>query len=101
MAFGLYSIYIGLYYCYIILIWFFWYYIVPLNFKTMSEKEFLEKYGNEKVYFTGMYKFRAMYENKELGIYCSGVVEYRDGISYEETINSVFDLEYFQYGVKS
>lgn len=74
---------------------------MPLNFKTMSEKEFLEKYGNEKVYFTGMYKFRAMYENKELGIYCSGVLEYRGDISYEETVNSVFDLEYFQFGVKS
>ena len=48
-----------------------------------------------------MYKFRAMYKNKELGIYCSGVVEYRGDISYEETVNSVFDLEYFQFGVKS
>lgn len=66
----------------------------------MEVKEFLEKYGNEKVYFTGMYKFRAMYENKELGIYCSGVIEYRGDISYEETVNSVFDLEYFQFGVK-
>ena len=75
--------------------------VETLNFQTMTEKEFLEKYGNEKVYFTEMYKFRAVYENKELGIYCSGVVEYRGDISYKETVNSVFDLEYFQFGVKS
>jgi hypothetical protein len=67
----------------------------------MTEKEFLEKYGNEKVYFTKMYKFRAMYENKELGIYCSGGVEHRADISYEETVNTVFDFEYFQFSVKS
>ena len=75
--------------------------VETLNFQTMTEKEFLEKYGNEKVYFTEMYKFRAVYENKELGIYSSGVVEYRGDISYKETVNSVFDLEYFQFGVKS
>lgn len=71
---------------------------MPLN---LTEREFLEKYGGEKVYFTGMYKFRAFYENKELGIYCSGVVYYRQSISYKETVNSVFDLDEFQFGVKS
>lgn len=30
----------------------------------MTEKEFLEKYGNEKVEFSDMYKFRATYKNE-------------------------------------
>ena len=65
----------------------------------MTEKEFLEKYGNEKVYFTGMYKFNAMYANKELGIYCSGLLDYRDEISYEETPNSLSQLEEFKFSI--
>jgi hypothetical protein len=64
----------------------------------MTEKEFLEAYGNAKVTFTEMYKHRAMYSNKELGIYCSGVVEYGSAITCEETVISVADLEYFQFG---
>lgn len=48
-----------------------------------------------------MYKFRAIYENKKLGIYCSGVIEYRDDISYQETVSSIFNLEFFQFGVNS
>jgi len=65
----------------------------------MTEQDFLQKYGNEKVYFSNMYKFRATFRNEELKIWCSGVLEYRGDISYEETVNSVFDLEYFQFGV--
>jgi hypothetical protein len=68
---------------------------------TMTEKEFLEKYGNEKVEFSNMYKFRATYKNEELKIWCSGVLEYRGDIEKVETVNSIFDLEYFQFGVLS
>lgn len=64
----------------------------------MTEKEFLEKYGNEKVEFSDMYKFRATYKNEELKIWCSGSVEYRGSIDRIETVNSIFDLEYFQFG---
>ena len=67
----------------------------------MTEKEFLEKYGNEKVEFSNMYKFRATYKNEELKIWCSGVLEYRGDIEKVETVNSIFDLEYFQFGVIS
>ena len=65
----------------------------------MTEQEFLQKYGNEKVYFSSMYKFRAIFRNEELKIWCSGVLEYKDDISYEEVVNSIFYLEYFQFGV--
>ena len=65
----------------------------------MTEQEFLQKYGNEKVYFSSMYKFRATFINEELKIWCSGALDYRDDISYEETVNSVFNLEYFEFGV--
>jgi len=65
----------------------------------MTEKEFLQKYGNEKVYFSGMYKYRATFRNEELKIWCSGVLDYRHDISKEETVNSVFDLEDFDFGV--
>ena len=67
----------------------------------MTEKEFLEKYGNEKVEFLSMYKFRATYKNEELKIFCSGVVEYRDDITKVETVNSIFDLEHFAFEVLS
>ena len=67
----------------------------------ISEKEFLEKYGNEKVEFSNMYKFRATYKNEELKIWCSGVLEYRGNINKVETVNSIFDLECFQFGVQS
>jgi hypothetical protein len=46
----------------------------------MTEKEFLEKYGNQKVYFSSMYEYRAIYKNEKLNIWCSGVVESRDDI---------------------
>lgn len=65
----------------------------------MGKEEFLKKYGNEKVYFSSIYKFRAVFRNEELRIWCSGVLEYRDDISSEETVNSVFDLEYFEFGI--
>ena len=32
----------------------------------MTKQEFLQKYGNEKVYFSSMYKFRASFRNEEL-----------------------------------
>ena len=67
----------------------------------MTEKEFLEKYGNEKVEFSSMYKFRAMYKNEELKIFCRGVVEYRDDIEKIETVNSIFQLEDFEFGMLS
>lgn len=65
----------------------------------MTEQEFLQKYGNEKVYFSSMYKFRASFRNEELKIWCSGMLEYNNEISYEETVNSIFDLDYFLFGV--
>jgi hypothetical protein len=64
----------------------------------MTEKEFLEKYGNEEVEFSSMYKFRAIFRSVKLNIWCSGVLEYRGDISKIETVNSIFDLEYFQFG---
>jgi hypothetical protein len=62
----------------------------------MTEEQFLEKYGQEKVYFSSMYKYRAVYKNEK--IWCSGVVESRDDIRHEETVLTVFDLEYFRFG---
>jgi hypothetical protein len=62
----------------------------------MTEKEFLEKYGHEKVYFSSMYKHRAIYKNEK--IWCSGVTESRDDIRHEEKVLSVFDLDYFEFG---
>jgi hypothetical protein len=61
--------------------------------------QFLQRYRNEKVYFSSMYKFRATFRNEELKIWCSGIVEYRDDLSYEETVKSVSCLECFQFGV--
>ena len=67
----------------------------------MTEKEFLEKYGNEKLEFSNMYKFRVMYKNEELKIFCRGVVNYRDDIEKIETVNSIFDLDDFEFGMLS
>lgn len=65
----------------------------------MTENEFLEKYGNEKVEFSNMYKYRATYKNDELGIWCSGNVGYKDIIEKTETVNYIFDLEHFKFGM--
>lgn len=67
----------------------------------MEEKEFLAKYGNEKVEFSYMYKFRVTYINEELKIWCSGVLEYRDDFEKVETVNSIFDLDDFKFGMLS
>ncbi len=64
----------------------------------MTQEEFLEKYGNENVYFSEMYKFSAYYKNAELGIWCRATIEYRDDIGAEETVNSISQLEYFDFG---
>ena len=64
----------------------------------MTEEQFLEKYGQEKVCFSSMYKYRAVYKNEKLNIWCSGVTESRDDIRHEETVLTVFDLEYFRFG---
>jgi len=65
----------------------------------MNEKEFLQKYGNEKVEFKSMCKYRALYRNEELKIWCSGLVEYREDIENIETVNSIFNLDSFQFGI--
>lgn len=65
----------------------------------MTEKEFLEKYGNEKVEFSTLEKYRVIYTSEELKIYCSGVLGYRDNIKKIETVNSIFNLEHFEFGV--
>jgi|688.fasta_scaffold169270_4 hypothetical protein len=67
----------------------------------ITEKEFLQKYGNVNVEFSSMYKNRATYKNEDLKIWCSGVLEYRDTIEKVETVNSIFNLEYFQFGIIS
>jgi len=67
----------------------------------MLEKKFLEKYGNEKVEFVSMNKFRAFFRNEKLKIWCSGVLEYRGDISKVETVNSVFNLDNFHFGFMS
>jgi hypothetical protein len=64
----------------------------------MTKKDFLQKYGKQKLEFSNMYKFRATYKNEELGICCSGIIEYRNEIQKEETVNSLSDLEYFAFG---
>jgi superfamily I DNA and RNA helicase len=64
----------------------------------MLEKKFLEKYGNEKVEFVSMNKFRAFFRNEKLKIWCSGTLEYREDISRVETVNSVFNLDNFHFG---
>jgi len=64
----------------------------------MTEEQFLEKYGNQKVYFSSMYKYRAIYKNGTLNIWCSGVVQSRDDIRSQEKVLTVFDLEYFEFG---
>ena len=65
----------------------------------MTENEFLEKYGSEKVYFEEIYKFTVKYSNKELGIYCSGTIDYRSVLSDTEIINDLFrELINFSFG---
>lgn len=64
----------------------------------MNENEFLYKYGGEKVLFTVMDKYKAIYQNDKLGIFCSGIVNYRDSICHEETVMDIFNLDCFEFG---
>ena len=64
----------------------------------MTEQQFLEKYGHEKVWFSRMYKYRVNYENEKLNIWCSGVAAPRDDINREETVLTVFDYDDFEFG---
>jgi hypothetical protein len=65
----------------------------------MTEKEFLNKYGNEKVYFQRMYKNSIYYKNIELGFWCKATIEYDDEIEVEETVYSIFQFAYFEFGL--
>lgn len=65
----------------------------------MNEQEFLEKYGFAKVYFHSVDKYRVIYRNNELGIVCSGILEYRSYMLHEETVQDIFDLDVFQFQV--
>lgn len=67
----------------------------------MGEKEFLEKYGKVKVYFTNLYNKRITYENKDLGIKCIGSVEYRDSMDYEEDVYNISFLEDFYFEINN
>lgn len=65
----------------------------------MTEQEFLQKYGSEKVFFSYLDKLRAVYRNDELGIECSGILDYRDSICSEETVMGIFQLDSFEFKV--
>ena len=67
----------------------------------MTEQEFLQKYGTEKVYFSYIHRYSAMFVNEDLKIWCSCDLEYSDDISFEEMVNSIFDLGHFQFGLIS
>ena len=67
----------------------------------MGEKEFIEKYGKEKVYFSNLHKTRITYENKELGIKCIGSVEYRDDMNYEEDVHNISFLDDFIFEINN
>ncbi len=64
----------------------------------MTQTEFLEKYGNENLEFSNMYKYRTIYKNGELGIWCSAIVEYRSSINKIETANSISQENDFDFG---
>ena len=64
----------------------------------MTQTEFLEKYGNENVEFSNMYKYRVIYKNVDLNIWCSGILEYRSSIDEIETVNSISQENDFDFG---
>ena len=57
----------------------------------------LKKYGNVEVTFAEMYKHHATYINKEVGVKCTFIVEYRDTINLTETVLHLMDYEYFKF----
>ena len=66
----------------------------------MTKKEFLEKYGLEKVYFESICRFvDVKYSSEELGIYCSGIIGSPAILFNVQTIESLFRLlENFSFG---
>lgn len=65
----------------------------------MSEKEFLEKYGKESVFFNRLDSYRVHYHNEELGIWCEGNIDYRDSLKAKESVNSISNLHDFKFGI--
>lgn len=66
----------------------------------MTDKEFLEKYGNDKVYFSSTYKHGVTYRNRDLGIIVCGIIDYKDYMEYEETVNEIASLEDFYFMIE-
>ena len=66
----------------------------------MTETDFLKQYGSIPLNFVEMYKYRVTYKNEELGITCSGHIEYRDDMKAIETPLSLAQLEYFGFAIK-
>ncbi len=64
----------------------------------MTEQEFLEKYVSAKLKFSNVYKHRVTYINEDLRIWCKGDLECRDSVNLEETVNSIFQLDNFEFG---
>src|SRR6056297_1226477 len=71
---------------------------VNLKNNIMTDKEFLAKYGNEKVEFSSIYKFKVTYKNEELKIWCSGIIESRDRVDRTETVYDIYNLDDFCCG---
>lgn len=63
-----------------------------------EKQQFLEKYGDEKVEFSDIFKLRVTYKNEKLKIWCSGVLDYNDIFVKVETVNSISELDHFQFG---
>lgn len=64
----------------------------------ITQTEFLEKYGNEDVEFSEMYKHRAIYTNEELNIWCSAIIEYRSSIYKIEMVKCIAQEDGFKFG---
>jgi len=68
----------------------------------MEEKEFIKKYGELPLTFSGIYKHRVTMKNDEHKITVHGTLEYRAYITATESVNSFVDeVYYFSFEIES
>ena len=62
-----------------------------------KEEQLLNDYGNLDFEFEELYKYRASYINKGIGLRIAGNIDYRDILYPEDKLRNLWELEYFSF----
>lgn len=62
-----------------------------------QEEQLLNEYGNLDFEFEELYKYRASYINKDIGLRVVGTIDYRDSLYPKEKLRNIQELENFEF----